>query len=45
MSNPRARCPRTNVRRVVLQRAGENPVTALARSVIVADGLGHRSLA
>ena len=31
-------------RHVVLQRAGESAVTALARSVIVADGLGHRSL-
>jgi flavin-dependent dehydrogenase len=31
-------------RRVVLQRAGETAVTALASSVIVADGLGHRSL-
>ena len=31
-------------RHVLLQRAGETAVTALARSVIVADGLGHRSL-
>ncbi len=44
MSNPRARCRQDELRRVVLQRAGESAVTALARSVIVADGLGHRSL-
>ena len=31
-------------RHVLLERAGESVVTALTRSVIVADGLGHRSL-
>ena len=31
-------------RHVLLERGGESAVTALARSVIVADGLGHRSL-
>ena len=31
-------------RKVLLERPGEAAVTALARSVIVADGLGHRSL-
>ena len=31
-------------RHVLLQRAGDSAVTARARSVIVADGLGHRSL-
>lgn len=36
--------PDERPRHVVLQRAGATAVTAFARSVIVADGLGHRSL-
>jgi menaquinone-9 beta-reductase len=36
--------PGGGCRRVVLQRAGEDPVTARARAIVVADGLGHSSL-